>query len=30
MSAGHTPEQVDQICEAFEDLRDIALASQTA
>jgi len=30
MSAGHSPEQVEQICEAFADLRDMALTSQTA
>ncbi len=30
MSAGHSPEQVERICEAFANLRDIALASQTA
>jgi 8-amino-7-oxononanoate synthase len=30
MSAAHTPEQVEHICEAFADLRDMALASQTA
>jgi 8-amino-7-oxononanoate synthase len=30
MSAAHTPEQVEHICEAFEALRNVALASQTA
>jgi 8-amino-7-oxononanoate synthase len=30
MSAGHSPEQVEQICEAFEALRNVALSSQTA
>jgi hypothetical protein len=30
MSAGHTPEQVEHICEAFEALRNAALASKTA
>jgi 8-amino-7-oxononanoate synthase len=30
MSAGHSLEQVDQICEAFANLRDVALAAQTA
>jgi 8-amino-7-oxononanoate synthase len=27
MSAGHTPEQVDRICEAFDSLRKVAQAS---
>ena len=30
MSAGHTPEQVEHICEAFDSLRKVAQASQTA
>jgi len=27
MSAGHTPEQVERICEAFDSLRKVAQAS---
>jgi 8-amino-7-oxononanoate synthase len=27
MSAGHTPEQVEHICEAFGSLREVAEAS---
>lgn len=30
MSAGHSPEQVERICEAFAALRNVVLASQTA
>jgi len=30
MSAGHSTEQVDQICKAFASLRNVAMASQTA
>jgi 8-amino-7-oxononanoate synthase len=30
MSAGHSPEQVEQICEAFAALRQAMPASQTA
>jgi 8-amino-7-oxononanoate synthase len=30
MSAGHSSEQVEQICQAFEALRNVALTSQTA
>jgi len=30
MSAGHSPEQVERICEAFSALRNAGLASQTA
>ncbi len=30
VSAGHTPEQIDQICEAFSSLRELADPDQTA
>lgn len=30
VSAGHTPEQLDQICEAFSSLRELAEPDQTA
>jgi len=30
MSAGHSPEQVERICEVFETLHNAVLASQTA
>ncbi|RLC27358.1 MAG: 8-amino-7-oxononanoate synthase [Deltaproteobacteria bacterium] len=30
VSAGHTPEQIDQICEAFSSLRELAEPDQTA